>query len=104
MKAPTLRQRENRTGLGLISPTLLVVLVVVVLPVVWTLILAFQRIRLINIRDTGLFERLTLRNFVTVFDSPGFWSSLGTTLAYAIGGTILSVAIGLAAALALRRP
>lgn len=101
---PTLRQQENRTGLTLISPTLLVVLAVVVLPLAWTLILAFQRIRLINIRDTGLFERYTLTNFVIVFDSPGFWSSLGTTLAYAIGGTVLSVIIGLAAALALRKP
>ncbi|MET0234711.1 MAG: sugar ABC transporter permease [Kibdelosporangium sp.] len=104
MRTRSLRQRENRTGLALISPTLLVVLAVVVLPVVWTLILAFQRVRLVNIRDTGLFERLTMRNFGTVFDSPGFWSSLGTTLAYAIGGTVLSLAIGLAAALALRRP
>ncbi|CAM4271894.1 carbohydrate ABC transporter permease [Kibdelosporangium persicum] len=104
MSAATLRQRENRAGLALISPTLLVVLAVVVLPVVWTLILAFQRIRLINIRDTGLFERYTLSNFVIVFDSPGFWSSLGTTLAYAIGGTVLSIIIGLVAALALRKP
>jgi multiple sugar transport system permease protein len=104
MRARTLRQQENRTGLAMISPTLLVVLAVVVLPVLWTVILAFQRIRLINIRDTGLFERYTLSNFVIVFDSPGFWSSLGTTIAYAVGGTVLSLVIGLSAALALRKP
>jgi multiple sugar transport system permease protein len=104
MKTSTLRQRENRAGMALISPTLLVVLAVVVLPVGWTLILAFQRIRLINIRDTGLFGRYTLHNFVTVFGSPGFFSSLVTTLIYAIGGTVLSIGIGLVAALALRKP
>lgn len=99
----TLRQRENRAGLAMISPTLLVVLTVVVLPLLWTLVLAFQRIRLINVRDTGLFEGLSFRNFATVFASPGFWSSVGTTLTYAIGGTVLSLALGLVAALALRR-
>ncbi|MEV6872907.1 sugar ABC transporter permease [Amycolatopsis sp. NPDC051128] len=100
---PTLRQRENRAGLTLVSPTLLVVLAVVVLPLLWTLVLAFQRVRLINVRGTGLFENLTLRNFATVFGSPGFWSSVGTTLTYSIGGTVFSIVLGLAAALALRR-
>jgi multiple sugar transport system permease protein len=103
-RVKTLRQRENRAGLALISPTLLIVLAVVVLPLLWTVILAFQRIRLLNVRGTGLFESYTLRNFVTVFGSPGFWSSLGTTLIYAIGGTVLSIALGLFAALALRKP
>ncbi|RZQ63837.1 carbohydrate ABC transporter permease [Amycolatopsis suaedae] len=103
MPKGALRRSENRAGLLLISPTLLVVLAVVVVPVLWTLILAFQRIRLINIRDTGLFDAYTLHNFATVFGSPGFWSSIGTTLVYAIGGTVLSLALGLAAALALRR-
>ena len=60
----TLRQQENRAGLALISPTLLVVLAIVVLPLLWTLVLAFQRIRLVNIRETGLFEHYTLHNFL----------------------------------------
>ncbi|QFU90891.1 Inner membrane ABC transporter permease protein YcjO [Amycolatopsis sp. YIM 10] len=104
VKKGSLRQQENRAGLAMISPTLLVVLAVVVLPMLWTLVLAFQRIRLINVRETGLFERYTLQNFVTVFGSPGFWSSVATTLVYAIGGTVLSLVLGLAAALALRKP
>jgi multiple sugar transport system permease protein len=103
-RVKTLRQRENRAGLALISPTLLIVLAVVVLPLLWTVILAFQRIKLLNVRSTGPFESYTLRNFVIVFGSPGFWSSLGTTLTYAIGGTVLSIALGLSAALALRNP
>jgi multiple sugar transport system permease protein len=101
---PTLRQRENRTGLAYLSPTLIVVLVVVVLPIVWTIMLAFQRIRLINVRRAGIFSEYTLHNFTTVLQSPGFWSSLLTTLAYTVGGTALSVGLGLIAALALRKP
>lgn len=98
----TRRQRENRAGLAYLSPTLIVVLVVVVLPVLWTIMLAFQRIRLINLRRAGVFGDYTWANIETVLTSPGFWSSLWTTLAYTIGATVGSILIGLVAALALR--
>ena len=98
----TRRQRENRAGLAYLSPTLIVVLVVVVLPVLWTVMLAFQRIRLINLRRAGVFGEYTLANIKLVFTSPGFWSSLWTTLAYTIGATVSSIVLGLIAALALR--
>ena len=101
---PTLAQRENRAGLAFLSPTLLVVVVVVIVPILWTIMLAFQRIRLINIRRAGIFSQYSLHNFGTVFQAPGFWDSLTTTLMYTIGSTGLSIGIGLIAALALRRP
>jgi len=100
---PTLKQREARAGYAFLSPTLVVVLVVVVVPILWTIMLAFQEIRLANIRDAGIFSAYSLANFGTVFQSTGFWQSLITTVAYSIGATALSVGIGLAAALALRR-
>ncbi len=101
-KPLTARQRENRAGLAYLSPTLIVVLVVVVLPILWTVMLAFQRIRLINVRRAGVFGRYTLDNLETVLTSPGFWSSLWTTLVYTVGATFLSILFGLIAALALR--
>jgi multiple sugar transport system permease protein len=67
-------------------------------------LLAFQRTRLVDIQTTGLFGNWTLRNFELVFTSPGFWSSLWTTLLYTVGSTAGSIALGLVAALALRRP
>ncbi|WP_155370013.1 carbohydrate ABC transporter permease [Catellatospora vulcania] len=100
----TLKQRENRTGLGFLSPTLIVVLAVVVVPILWTILLSFQEIRLINVRSAGVFGNYTLENFTTVFTSPGFWGSLLTTIVYTVGATTLSISIGLAAALALRAP
>ncbi|WP_250035264.1 carbohydrate ABC transporter permease [Paractinoplanes maris] len=98
----TRRQRENRAGLAYLSPTLIVVLVVVVLPVLWTVMLAFQRIRLINLRRAGVFGQYTLANVELVLTSPGFWSSLWITIVYTVGATLGSIAIGLVAALALR--
>jgi multiple sugar transport system permease protein len=104
LRRPTLRQQENRAGLAFLSPTLVVVVVVVILPILWTVMLAFQRIRLINIRQAGIFGRYTMANVEAVFSSPGFWSSLWTTLVYTVGATALSIGLGLIAALALRRP
>ncbi|RIQ20646.1 sugar ABC transporter permease [Jiangella rhizosphaerae] len=100
----TLARQESRLAFRLISPTLLIVLVVVVLPVVWTISLAFQDVRLINLRDAGFFGEYDLDNFTTVFGSSGFWSSLWTTVVYTVGATLGSIVIGLIAALALRRP
>jgi multiple sugar transport system permease protein len=99
-----LARREARAGLTLISPTLVVVLVMVIIPVIWTLMLAFQDVRLINLRQTGLFGNYTLQNFTTVLSSPEFFSSLVSTLIYTVGGTIGSIALGLVAALVVRSP
>ncbi|MEV0148473.1 MULTISPECIES: sugar ABC transporter permease [unclassified Nonomuraea] len=100
--SPTLRQQEGRAGLALISPTLVVTVVVVVLPLLWAIMLAFQDVRLINIRSKGLFGGYTLENFRYVISEPGFWSALVNTLVYTVAGTALSIAVGLVAALALR--
>ncbi|WP_455356456.1 carbohydrate ABC transporter permease [Streptomyces sp. SYSU K217416] len=100
----SLAAQENRAGLAFVSPTIVVVLVVVVLPIVWTVILAFQNSRLADIQTNGILGNWTLRNFEQVFTSPGFWSSLWTTLAYTAASTLGSILLGLIAALALRAP
>ncbi|SCF24567.1 carbohydrate ABC transporter permease [Micromonospora mirobrigensis] len=100
----TLRQRESRAGLALVAPTLLVVVAVIGIPIVWTVLLAFQRVRLATLRKTGLFGEFTMSNFDRVLHTPGFADTLWTTLLYAVGGTFGSIAIGLVAALVVRRP
>ncbi|SCL27850.1 carbohydrate ABC transporter membrane protein 1, CUT1 family [Micromonospora rhizosphaerae] len=100
----TLRRRESRAGLALVAPTLLVVLAVIGIPIVWTVVLAFQRVRLATLRRTGLFGEFTLANFDRVLHTPGFAETLWTTVVYSIGGTVGSILIGLVAALVVRRP
>ncbi|WP_199550335.1 carbohydrate ABC transporter permease [Streptomyces sp. N35] len=97
-------RRENRAGLAFVTPTFLVVLVVVILPILWTVVLAFQHARLVDIQGMGFFGNWSLDNFAEVLGSAGFWSSLGTTLTYTIGATLGSTLLGLVAALALRKP
>jgi len=98
----TLAARDARAGIALITPTVLIVTVIVLIPIAWTVMIAFQKIKLINLRRTGLFGRYTLDNFVNVLTSAGFGSSLVTTFIYTIGGTVGSIAAGLIVALALR--
>ena len=99
-----LDKQEARAGLAMVSPTVVVIIVAVVLPVLWTVMLSFQKIRLINLRYAGVFGSYSLDNFRQVFTAPGFTQSLLTTLAYTVGGTVLSIGVGLIAALVVRRP
>jgi multiple sugar transport system permease protein len=85
-----------------LAPTLLVVVVVVVLPILWTFVLAFQDLRVVQLRRRGVFGSFTVNNFTDVFTSPGFWTALRTTLLFSVVGTIGSIGVGLVAALALR--
>ena len=100
----TRARQDARTGLALISPTFVIVLVMVVLPILWTISLAFQNVRLLNLRTTGIIGDYSLDNLRAVLGSDGFVNALVTTLVYAVGGTAAAIGIGLVAALALRRP
>jgi ABC-type sugar transport system permease subunit len=97
-------RRDNRAGLGLVLPTTIIVVVVIIIPVIWNLILAFQVTDFTTIAENGLLNPLTLQNFVEVLTDPGFWSSLGTTVIYSVLSTAGSIAVGLVAALAFRKP
>ncbi|SEQ37029.1 carbohydrate ABC transporter permease [Microlunatus flavus] len=97
-------REDRRTGYALIAPTVVIVVVMVVLPILWTVSLAFQHVRLINLRQTGFFGRYTVDNFVSVLTSPGFATALLNTLVYSVGGTAGAIVVGLVAALALRKP
>jgi multiple sugar transport system permease protein len=99
------RAREDRrTGYLLISPTVIIVAVMVILPILWTFSLAFQEVRLLNLRTTGIVGDYSLENFRTVLTAPGFFDALLNTLVYSVFGTACAIGLGLVAALALRRP
>ncbi|WP_322919378.1 carbohydrate ABC transporter permease [Nocardioides renjunii] len=102
--ASTRVKQDRRTGYLLITPTFVIVFAMVVLPILWTISLAFQQVRLLNLRTTGVIGDYSLDNFTNVLTSPGFVDALVTTLIYSVGGTACAIGLGLAAALALRRP
>src|SRR5918993_4047943 len=100
----TLTQQDARTGLLLISPTLVIILAVVVVPLLWSVLISFQELRLINIGQQSIFSPLTLENYRRIFTSDVLWSSLVRTIFYTAGSTALALFLGVIAALAVRRP
>jgi multiple sugar transport system permease protein len=97
-------RRESRAGVALVSPTVIVVLVMVVLPVIWALVLSFQRIRLLQIRRLDVLGgEYTLRNYDLLLSSSDFFVTVRTTLYYSVFGTLGAILLGLAAALLVRR-
>ncbi|WGW12409.1 sugar ABC transporter permease [Saxibacter everestensis] len=109
-RAPTAKRRntrarrDNRDGLVMVLPTTVIVIAVVIVPVLWNVVLSFQDLSLLDIRDAGPFQSLTMENFVRVFTAAGFWQSIANTVVYSVAATVGSIVVGLVAALALRQP
>ena len=79
------RAREDRrAGYLLITPTVVIVFTMVVLPIVWTISLGFQQVRLLNLRQAGFIGDYSLENFKNVLGSSGFVDALVTTLIYSV--------------------
>ena len=80
----------------------------IVLPIGWNLAIAVQRVTLIDLRSSNLFNpfeiEFTLRNFFRVMGRSDFWPLVLRTFAYATLGAGLATLVGLWAALALRHP
>jgi multiple sugar transport system permease protein len=102
-RTATRARREARAGLAMVSPTFIVILVMVILPVLWALVLSFKSLRLIDLQYVNLFGGpFTLDNYAQVLGSSAFLTPLRTTLEYSVFGTMGSILLGLVAAMALR--
>lgn len=88
----------------MVMPTTVIVVVVIVIPILWNVILAFQKSTYLSVRTNGIFNALTLQNFTAVLGDRTLWRSLVTTAIYSVGGTAGSILLGLVAALAFRAP
>ncbi|HIJ58193.1 MAG TPA: sugar ABC transporter permease [Deltaproteobacteria bacterium] len=94
--------RESRLAFWMLAPTFAVVLAFVVFPVLWNLWISLKPVSLADLRGDTLFQfNLSLDNFQKVFSDPDFETILLTTLIYTIGGSLLSILLGLMAALLL---
>ena len=92
--------KESRLAFWMLAPTFAVVLAFVVFPVIWNLWISLKPVSLSDLRGDTLFQfNLGLGNFLEVFSDPDFDTILLTTLVYTIGGSLLSIFLGLAAAL-----
>uniref|UniRef100_A0AAU3GS69 Sugar ABC transporter permease n=1 Tax=Streptomyces sp. NBC_01401 TaxID=2903854 RepID=A0AAU3GS69_9ACTN len=99
--APALRRkrrRESMTAWSFISPAILIILGLSVVPVVWSLLLSFQADDLVTpSRWVGL------ENYHALVEDPHFSQAVRNTLLYTLMYVPLSMALGLTLAVALNR-
>ena len=94
--------QEARLAFWMLAPTFAVVMAFVIFPMIWNLWLSLKPVGLGELRGESLLRfNLTLKNFGKVFGDPDFGQILITTLIYTVGGSALSIILGLAAALLL---
>ena len=100
----TLAQRESRLAYLLLTPTFLVVALIVIFPVVWNVWLSLKPVTLRDLQAGDLLSTadMSLRNFQHILSGRAFWPVLRTTVIYALLGTSLSILLGLCAAMVAR--
>ena len=99
-RVPTFLKKEARLAFWMLVPTFTVVVVFVIFPLFWNLWLSLKPVSLGDLRDVSLLKfNLTGQNFLKVFTDPDLKSVLLTTFVYTVGGSVLSIVLGLAAAL-----
>jgi multiple sugar transport system permease protein len=104
-RGPSLSAGESRLAYAMLSPTVLIVLLIVILPVLWTIWMSLREVRLIDLQRANLWSfDLTLDNYLTVLRGRTFLPIFQTTLIYTVGGALLAIVGGLLAALLVNEP
>lgn len=100
----TLRQNAADMAYGLLLPTFVIVIAIVVFPMIWNVVLSFRPIRIRDLPDLRLFslDGFGLENYDRVFGIRGFLDTLLRTFLYTIEGTLLAILLGLIAALIVK--
>lgn len=103
--------REARLAWLLIGPTVLIVLGLVLFPAVFSVWISFHDIGLNNLNDVFNAPFVGFDNYTNVFNdfafkynSPTNMGAFLTSIVYSFAGTILTVLMGLGAALLLNQP
>lgn len=107
----SLQSQESRLAWVLILPTASIVFGLVIFPAVFSIWISFHDVGLNNLNDVFHAPFVGLENYRRVFNDFAFkfqglrsWGAAVTSVVYSLSATILTVAIGLIAALLLNRP
>ncbi len=103
--------REARLAWMLISPTALITLGLVIFPAIFSVWVSFHDVGLHNLNDVFRAPFVGLDNYRKVFEDFAFkfqgmqsWGAAVTSIVYSFASTILTIIVGLIAALLLTRP
>lgn len=103
--------REVRLAWALILPTALIVFGLILFPAVFSIWISFHDIGLNNLNEVFHAPFVGLKNYTAVLNDFAFkfqdfkvWGAAVTTIVYSFISTILTLVVGLSAALLLRQP
>lgn len=107
----SLEAREARLAWMLILPTALIVFGLVIFPAIFSIWISFRDVGLNNLNNVFSAPFVGLQNYRNVVNDFAFkfqgmqsWGAAVTSIVYSFSATILTVAVGLIAALLLNRP
>ena len=107
----SLHARETRLAWGLILPTALIVFGLVIFPAFFSIWVSFHDIGLNNLNDVFNAPFIGFENYKQVFNDFAFkfqnlqvWGAAVTSVVYSFLATILTMIVGLVAALLLNQP
>jgi len=101
-KTLNLQQREARLAYWFVVPTFLIVFGLVMYPALYNIWISFHEVTLGNLGEGGA-PFVGLKNYIRVAKDFMFKDALKATIIYSFLGSILSIALGLAASLLLNR-
>lgn len=107
----SLQAREARLAWALILPTALIVFGLIIFPAIFSIWISFHDVGLSNLNDVFRANFVGLDNYRSVANDFAFkfqgaqsWGAAVTSVVYSFASTILTLIIGLVAALLLNRP
>jgi len=103
--------RESRLAWTLISPTALIVFGLIIFPAIFSIWVSFHAVTLGNLDDVFHADFVGLDNYRKVFNDFAFkfqnfkiWGAAVTSIVYSFSATLLTLLVGLIAALLLNMP
>ena len=107
----SLQSRESRLAWMLILPTAIIVFGLVVFPAIFSIWISFHDVGLNNLNNVFSAPFIALENYIKVFQDFSFkfqgmqsWGAAVTSVVYSFSATILTLVVGLIAALLLNTP
>ncbi|MBM7034840.1 carbohydrate ABC transporter permease [Vibrio ulleungensis] len=94
-----LERAEARLGWKLVAPTLAIIGLLILYPIVFNVYLSFFDVKL-----NGDKTFVGVENYARLLSNPDYYSSIGTTSIYLLGTVVGTTVLGLAVALLMREP
>ena len=94
------KRAEQRLGMMLCAPAVIVMLVVTAYPILYAIYLSFFRA---DLRLPGDNEFIWFGNYVTVLSSPIWWQAFSVTMLITVVGVFFELVLGMALAIVMHR-